>query len=270
MEEEKLESYKQKIDEEVTQEIQKRLSEMEEQLVDLSAFSSWDEMRALGSEMLKNHLMCRGLKAGGNLEMRAKRLFSARFETAAKSLDPKIEKLIRLEQAFLFYVDLLNSKIYKTIDNVQRKQAGAYDDSDSELEESEEDDENDQIIPYNPKNLPLQADGMPIPYWLYKLQGLKFTFACEICGNHVYRGPKSFQKHFSESRHAHGMKCLGIPNTSHFFFVTSIEEVLDLHQKIKDDRKKLQWDGTDEEMEDTFGNTMKRKVWLDLKRQGCI
>ena len=37
----------------------------------------------------------------------------------------------------------------------------------------------------------------PIPYWLYKLHGLNISFTCEICGNHTYRGPKVFQRHFA-------------------------------------------------------------------------
>ena len=66
------------------------------------------------------------------------------------------------------------------------------------------DDEDD--IPYNPKNLPLGWDGKPIPYWLYKLHGLNISYKCEICGNFTYKGPKAFQRHFAEWRHAHGKK----------------------------------------------------------------
>lgn len=66
----------------------------------------------------------------------------------------------------------------------------------------------------------------PIPYWLYKLHGLNISYNCEICGNYVYKGPKAFQMHFAEWRHAHGMRCLGIPNTAHFANVTQIEDAL--------------------------------------------
>ena len=62
----------------------------------------------------------------------------------------------------------------------------------------------DDDIPYNPKNLPLGWDGKPIPYWLYKLHGLNISYNCEICGNFTYKGPKAFQRHFAEWRHAHG------------------------------------------------------------------
>ena len=69
-----------------------------------------------------------------------------------------------------------------------------------EPEQADEDDD----IPYNPKNLPLGWDGKPIPYWLYKLHGLNISYNCEICGNFTYKGPKAFQRHFAEWRHAHG------------------------------------------------------------------
>ena len=79
--------------------------------------------------------------------------------------------------------------------------------------------DHDDII-YNPKNLPLGWDGKPIPYWLYKLHGLNIDYKCQICGNQTYRGPKAFQRHFSEWRHAHGMRCLGMYR-SHLFFTVS-------------------------------------------------
>lgn len=72
----------------------------------------------------------------------------------------------------------------------------------------------------------LEIFPQPIPYWLYKLHGLNISYTCEICGNYTYKGPKAFQRHFAEWRHAHGMRCLGIPNTAHFANVTQIEDAL--------------------------------------------
>lgn len=72
----------------------------------------------------------------------------------------------------------------------------------------------------------------PIPYWLYKLHGLNISYTCEICGNYTYKGPKAFQRHFAEWRHAHGMRCLGIPNTAHFANVTQIEDALACKYKL--------------------------------------
>ena len=48
--------------------------------LDLSAFSSWEELASLGLDRLKSALMALGLKCGGTLEERAKRLFSTKGE----------------------------------------------------------------------------------------------------------------------------------------------------------------------------------------------
>lgn len=48
-------------------------------------------------------------------------------------------------------------------------------------------------------------------------------FDCEICGNYSYWGRRAFERHFKESRHQHGMRCLGIPNTKFFNEITSIQ-----------------------------------------------
>merc|ERR1712129_425548 len=116
-------------------------------------------------------------------------------------------------------------------ENVERKQARTElereDSDEDESEEEPEADDDDDDIPYNPKNLPLGWDGKPIPYWLYRLHGLNISYNCEICGNFTYKGPKAFQRHFAEWRHAHGMRCLGIPN------VTNIEDAMALWEKIK-------------------------------------
>ena len=87
----------------------------------------------------------------------------------------------------------------------------------------EEEDEEEAGPVYNPLNLPLDFDGKPIPYWLYRLHGLNLHFSCGICGGEVYKGRREFDRHFQESRHAAGMKALGIPNTRHFHDITSID-----------------------------------------------
>lgn len=79
---------------------------------------------------------------------------------------------------------------------------------------------------YNPLNLPLDWDGKPIPYWLWKLHGLGVSYGCEICGNYTYKGRRAFDMHFNEWRHVYGLKCLGIPNTRHFFQVTVIQDAI--------------------------------------------
>ena len=80
----------------------------------------------------------------------------------------------------------------RTADELEEEEEG-------EEEEEESEEEEEETVPYNPKNLPLDFDGKPIPYWLYKLHGLNITYECEICGGAQYKGPKSFQRHFSVS-----------------------------------------------------------------------
>lgn len=114
-------------------------------------------------------------------------------------------------------------------------------------------------------------DGKPIPYWLYKLHGLNLYYTCEICGNQQYRGPKSFQRHFSEWRHAHGMRVLNIPNTAHFANVTKIQDALTLWDKLKDEKARERFQPeNEEEFEDSAGNVVNKKTYEDLSRQGLL
>ncbi|KAJ8779853.1 hypothetical protein J1605_012143 [Eschrichtius robustus] len=179
------------------------------------------------------------------LEERAQRLFSTKgkslesLDTSLFAKNPKSKGTKRdternkdiafLEAQIYEYVEILGEQRHLTHENVQRKQARTGEEREEEEEEqiseSESEDEENEII-YNPKNLPLGWDGKPIPYWLYKLHGLNINYNCEICGNYTYRGPKAFQRHFAEWRHAHGMRCLGIPNTAHFANVTQIEDAV--------------------------------------------
>ncbi|XP_060525947.1 splicing factor 3A subunit 3 [Cylas formicarius] len=257
--------------------------------LDLSAFSSWEELASLGLDRLKSALMALGLKCGGTLEERAQRLFSTKGQS---SLDPSLmtkatkgkaskekehvrqRELACLEAQIYKLAELVSAQRAATKENVQRKQArtdGERDDSENEESAEESPDEGDDDVPYNPKNLPLGWDGKPIPYWLYKLHGLNISYNCEICGNYVYKGPKAFQRHFAEWRHAHGMRCLGIPNTAHFANVTQIEDALALWEKLKVQKQGERWQPeTEEEYEDSQGNVVNRKTYEDLKRQGLL
>ncbi|KAM7309200.1 putative splicing factor 3A [Ixodes scapularis] len=255
--------------------------------LDLSAFSSWEELASLGLDRLKSALMALGLKCGGTLEERAQRLFSSKGKQISE-LDPSLftkskpgrtkdtekqKEIATLEAQLYRFAEILSEQRQGTKENVQRKQArtvGEREESDNEISESESEDEDNDVI-YNPKNLPLGWDGKPIPYWLYKLHGLNISYTCEICGNFIYRGPKAFQRHFAEWRHAHGMRCLGIPNTAHFANVTSIEDALTLWNKLKDEKSKERFQAvTEEEYEDTHGNVVNKKTFEDLKRQGLL
>ena len=108
-------------------------------------------------------------------------------------------------------------------------------------------------------------------YWLYKLHGLNLEFKCEICGNYSYWGPRPFERHFQEWRHAYGMKCLGIPNSKHFQGITLIEDAYTLWAKLKAEQGSHTFNqDLDEEFEDRQGNVMNRKTYADLARQGLL
>ena len=132
---------------------------------------------------------------------------------------------------------------------------------------SDSDDNDEDKIAYNPKNLPIGWDGKTFPYWLYKIHGLGEEFKCEICGGASYWGRKAYEKHFQQWRHAYGMKCLKIPNTVHFKDVTDIEEALRLHKKILGANYQQTFKPDyEEEFEDDDGNVLSRKTYIDLKR----
>jgi len=170
---------------------------------------------------------------------------------------------------------ILGEQIQNTKDNVNKKLARTYNEIMAELDEESEEDESEEEeeeeIRVGIQNYPVGWDGKPIPYWLYKLHGLGVEYKCEICGNQSYWGRRAFERHFSEWRHAHGMRCLGIPNTRHFFEITKIKDAIDLYKKIQQDEKKREWKPeVEEEFEDNEGNVFNKKTYEDLKRQGLI
>jgi len=259
--------------------------------LDLSAFSNPDELASLGLDRLKSGLLALNLKCGGTLEQRAERLFMtkgvdvnglpahifAKAKPGTKAGKPdnaRHKELAGSEAQIVKMAELIGDVRNDTVENVERKQArteGERQESDGEMSEEEENEDDDDDIPYNPKNLPLGWDGKPIPYWLYKLHGLNISYACEICGNQTYKGPKAFQRHFAEWRHAHGMRCLGIPNTAHFANVTQIEDAMALWEKLKVQKQEEAWKPEmEEEFEDSKGNVVNRKTYEDLKRQGLL
>jgi len=259
--------------------------------LDLSAFGSPEELASLGLDRLKSGLLALGMKCGGTLQERADRLFMTKgrdvselpatiftkTKPGAKAGRPdnlRHKEIAGIESQVYRMAEIIGDVRSDTVENVERKQArteGEREESEGELSEDGEDDEEDDDIPYNPKNLPLGWDGKPIPYWLYKLHGLNISYNCEICGNQVYKGPKAFQRHFAEWRHAHGMRCLGIPNTAHFANVTQIEDAMALWEKLKVQKQEEAWKPElEEEYEDSKGNVVNRKTYEDLKRQGLL
>ncbi|XP_023330503.1 splicing factor 3A subunit 3 [Eurytemora carolleeae] len=259
--------------------------------LDLSAFSTPEELSSLGLDRLKSGLLALGLKCGGTLQERAERLFMTKGRDvtelpaaifskqkpgnkAGRPDNSKHREIACLECQIYRMAELIGEVRNDTVENVERKQArteGEREESEGEISEEEEDPDDDDDIPYNPKNLPLGWDGKPIPYWLYKLHGLNISYNCEICGNQTYKGPKAFQRHFAEWRHAHGMRCLGIPNTAHFANVTQIEDAMALWEKLKVQKQEEAWKPEmEEEFEDSKGNVVNKKTYEDLKRQGLL
>ena len=124
---------------------------------------------------------------------------------------------------------------------------------------------------YNPLKLPLDWDGKPIPYWLWKLHGLGTDYPCEICGNYTYKGRRAFDVHFTEWRHANAMKCLGIPYSRPFFQISRIDEVQALWEQIRAQSKAERFKPEAmEEFEDQQGNVYNRKTYEDLRKQGLL
>ncbi|KAH3766311.1 splicing factor SF3a60 [Pelomyxa schiedti] len=172
----------------------------------------------------------------------------------------------------------LTEVIRDTKDNVTKRQGRTLREIEDELDAAEveeeeipEDVEPEEEVKQTIDNYPVGWDGKPIPYWLYKLHGLGVEYKCEICGNTSYWGRRAYERHFQEWRHAHGMQCLGIPNTRHFHEITKINDALLLWEKIKRDKVKIEWrPDAEEEYEDVEGNVFNKKLYEDLVRQGVI
>ena len=175
------------------------------------------------------------------------------------------------------YAEILKGKIADTISNIERKKVQTLREREESDEEIEIDETrtaaNEQVEGkiYNPLKLPLDWDGKPIPYWLWKLHGLGTEFPCEICGGFVYMGRKAFDRHFQEWRHAYGMKCLGLANSKYFYGITSIKDAIALSDKLKHQTRVQSFTAeTMEEYEDENGNVFSRKTFEDMRKQGLI
>lgn len=248
---------------------------------DIQTKSAETLVKELGGDGLKQELVVRGLKCGGRPIDRAQRLLSC---TASDVVKPKQRirrdfnpKVLALKEALIqFYIEHLGEFIDATKDRVTKKQTQSYEELEAELAAEEElgeidldelsDDDAEDHILHNPLNLPLGWDGKPIPFWLYKLHGLGIEYKCEICGNYSYWGRRSFDRHFQEWRHAHGMRMLKIPNTKHFHDITKISDAVALYGKLKGQIQSSQT--AQEEFETSTGVKIDKKTYEDLKRQG--
>ncbi|KAH8084173.1 hypothetical protein HD553DRAFT_335567 [Filobasidium floriforme] len=200
--------------------------------------------------------------------------------TASSSRSHNSALLTRLTETLLFFPPI-PSLVSDTQQNIERRSALTARERELELEElvdevppdlgpDETAEEAEERI-YNPLKLPLGWDGKPIPYWLYKLHGLGVEYKCEICSDFLYMGRKAFDRHFQESRHAFGMRALGLPNTKHFHEITKIQDALALAERLKQEgRAEQHATERSEEFEDSEGNVYDKKTYDDLKRQGLI
>lgn len=264
----------------------------------LDKVSSVEEAQELGMDQLKFELTQLGLKCGGTLEQRAARFFACKGKLASEldasffakskgkkkkdkdgeSSEKDTNKMTELNEVKVTKLcEMLGDQLDATKANIEKKQSRTFKELQEELDameteiiddEPESEDEDAPI--YNPLNLPLGWDGKPIPFWLYKLHGLNIEYKCEICGNYAYWGPRAYDRHFQELRHAHGMRCLGIPNTNEFRGITLIQDAIDLWLKIKKRNKDTHFNENDEEFEDSAGNVMSKRTYEDLKKQGLL
>ena len=190
----------------------------------------------------------------------------------------KNEEILRdinyYEYQIIRYKDILQNIIDNTIGQIRKKQTmnreELEEDRMNELKSKKVDTEDKKKL-FNPKNIPIDLDGKPLPYWLYKVHGLGIEHKCEICGGASYWGRRAFEHHFQEWRHAYGMKCLRLPNTLQFKNITRIEDALKLHHKLIEDKNKTEFNPeTEEQYEDENGNVYNKKMLADLKKQGLI
>jgi hypothetical protein len=205
-----------------------------------------------------------------------------------QQLEEEMRTIARLEYRVSHLCSLLNAELDATVHRTEQLETRSIDEirADVELEKGEFElfeeqmreqerqqralsasyaklrGESEEAI-YNPKNVPLGWDGKPIPYWLYKLHGLNQEFTCEICSGYRYFGPRNFEKHFGEWRHAYGMRVLGIPNTKQFVNVSKVDDAQKLWKKLQEQSAQRTFRADDdEELEDSQGNVFQRKQLL--------
>ena len=183
-----------------------------------------------------------------------------------------IREIKYYEYQIIRYKDILQNIIDNTINQIHKKQTMTREelelDRQNELNIKKIEKEDKKKI-FNPKNIPMDWDGKPLPYWLYKVHGLGIEHKCEICGGASYWGRRAFEHHFQEWRHAYGMKCLRLPNTLQFKNITRIEDALKLHHKLIEDKNKTEFNpDVEEQYEDENGNVFNKKMIMDLKKQG--
>lgn len=173
----------------------------------------------------------------------------------------------------------------------QKYEAPAYDPTEKEGDEPEDgrqrdDQPQEEYLFGKSFDMPLGPDGLPMPYWLYKLHGLDRKYCCEICSNKVYNGRRTFERHFNEERHLYHLRCLGIEPSPVFKGITKITEAQKLWKNMQEQPQLISSIATaptkpnfsqpklptelELEEEDEEGNVMSKKVYDELKKQGLV
>lgn len=191
---------------------------------------------------------------------------SSKHMNVKQRYQDNIREVFLIETQINELASMLSDVLEDTKEFLQNKQARRYDEGASDLgidmQNGDEDDTDKDEVKLMKLHYPVGWDGQPIPYWLYKLYGLGQEFKCEICGNTSYWGRRAFEKHFTELRHAHGMKCLGLENTKEFFEITKINDVKELAKKLEKLKNENKWvSSTMEEFEDPEGYVVDKETY---------
>ncbi|MCO5583527.1 hypothetical protein L7F22_037438 [Adiantum nelumboides] len=171
--------------------------------MNMQNLNTLDSLIELGPKRLRCALVALGLKTGGTIEQRAKRLLLTKQQHSLQELNlthsnsyiNTVKELAIEEMKVQQLCKLLCDTIECTKEHVWRKEiltkkealAEKLDDyvGDNYLDMEEE--RMDAENTYNPLKLPIGVDGRPIPYWLYKLHGLDQQFRCEMWKCHLSR-----------------------------------------------------------------------------------
>jgi splicing factor 3A subunit 3 len=277
--------------------------------IDLDKIKTKADLDKYEVEVITSALTQRGMKAGGTKAQKIDRLMNAvgvsdLSKIAAKHMAAKGAATPADNNSALFVLDFqcaallrhYRPTLLQSCERNKRRRGQTVAEKIHErneiltgtsLEIKEEESDDEEEI-YNPKNLPLGWDGKPIPVWLYKLHGLNKFFHCEICGDETYRGQRDYEKHFGESKHSYGMKCLKIPNSKHFHGITKVEDAKALWAKINGGAGGGEGGGGgvggvgggggsraaaaagEEQFEDADGNVMSKAAWEGMARQGLL
>lgn len=271
---------------------------------DLDSFESQASLEALGADQLKAALEGMGLKCGGTLADRAKRLWSVKGLVSAE-IPAKLKakgaavgkvgeaagsggggrkRLALTEHLITRLTTAINEVIRSTRRHAEKQQTRSTIEKQREYEEEESgmpvidiagggggdgSDGDDDSPVHNPLKLPLGWDGKPIPFWMYRLHGLNEKFPCEICGNEVYMGRRNFDKHFSEAKHVANLRAIGIPNSRHFQGVTKIADAQALYTKMQAEMA-ISQSRDAEQFEDAEGNVLDRATFEARARMGQL